>query len=63
MKSQAADREIDDFAHHRLSSSGLVHAANTMRAGPSNVRVAGLAVASTDACEGQDIAKVWQPDF
>src|SRR5579863_2278153 len=30
----------NDFgAHHRLSSSGLVHASNTMRAGPSKVRV------------------------
>jgi hypothetical protein len=29
-----------DFgAHHRLSSSGLVHASNTMRAGPLKVRV------------------------
>src|SRR3954451_18257853 len=30
---------IDFGAHHRLNSSGLVHASNTMRAGPSNVRV------------------------
>src|SRR5450432_2560880 len=30
---------IDFGIHHRLSSSGLVHASNTMRAGPSNVRV------------------------
>src|ERR1700730_14314488 len=30
----------DDFgAHHRLSSSGFVHASNTMRAGPLKVRV------------------------
>src|SRR5277367_6889261 len=30
----------NDFgAHHRLSSSGLVHASNTMRAGPLKVRV------------------------
>src|SRR5438045_4153207 len=30
----------NDFgAHHRFSSSGLVHASNTMRAGPLNVRV------------------------
>src|SRR6267154_1646325 len=30
---------VDFGAHHRLSSSGLVHASNTMRAGPSKVRV------------------------
>ena len=30
----------NDFgAHHRSSSSGLVHASNTMRAGPLTVRV------------------------
>jgi hypothetical protein len=30
---------IDFGAHHRLSSSGLVHASNTRRAGASKVRV------------------------
>src|SRR5215471_1913607 len=30
---------IDFGAHHCLKSSGLVHASNTMRAGPLNVRV------------------------
>src|SRR5262249_12373383 len=30
---------IDLGAHHCLNSSGLVHASNTMRAGPLNVRV------------------------
>src|SRR5271156_668403 len=30
---------IDFGTHHRLSRSGLVHASNTMRAGPLNVRV------------------------
>src|SRR3984885_3939248 len=40
----SASQEIsdtpDDFgAHHLLSNSGLVHASNTMRAGPSKVRV------------------------
>src|SRR3954471_7080237 len=30
---------IDFGAHHCLNSSGLVHASNTMRAGPWNVRV------------------------
>src|SRR5580658_7296512 len=30
----------NDFgAHHRISSSGLVHASNTMRAGPLKVRL------------------------
>src|SRR3954469_5230291 len=33
------DIPIDFGTHHRLNSSGLVHASNTMRAGPSNVRV------------------------
>src|SRR4026208_1669560 len=33
------DMPIDFGAHHRLNSSGLVHASNTMRAGPLNVRV------------------------
>src|SRR4051812_37096562 len=40
----SASQEIkytpNDFgAHHRLSSSGFVHASNTMRAGPLKVRV------------------------
>src|SRR5262245_42589712 len=30
---------IDFGAHHRMNSSGLVQASNTMRAGPSKVRV------------------------
>src|SRR5262245_6208880 len=30
---------IDFGAHHCLNSSGLVHASNTMRAGPSKVRI------------------------
>src|SRR6185437_8484067 len=30
---------IDFGAHHRMSSSGLVHASNTRRAGASKVRV------------------------
>src|SRR5664279_4988753 len=30
---------IDFGTHHRLNSSGLVHASNTMRAGPLNIRV------------------------
>src|SRR5579864_8592571 len=30
---------VDFGAHHRLSSSGLVHASNTMRGGPLKVRV------------------------
>src|SRR6266498_2612418 len=30
---------LDFGAHHRLNSSGLVHASNTMRAGPLKVRV------------------------
>src|SRR4051794_12997674 len=30
---------IDFGAHHRMNSSGLVHASNTMRAGPLKVRV------------------------
>src|SRR3954471_22842161 len=33
------DIPIDFGTHHRLNSSGLVHASNTMRAGPLNVRV------------------------
>src|SRR6202521_1030735 len=33
------DTPNDFGAHHRLSSSGLVHASNTMRAGPLKVRV------------------------
>src|SRR5215211_6081016 len=33
------DMPIDFGAHHRLNSSGLVHASNTMRAGPLNVRI------------------------
>src|SRR5678816_2026495 len=33
------DMPIDFGAHHRLNSAGLVHASNTMRAGPLKVRV------------------------
>src|SRR4026208_2198128 len=33
------DIPIDFGTHHRLNSSGLVHASNTMRAGASKVRV------------------------
>src|SRR6187397_2701154 len=33
------DMPIDFGTHQRLKSSGLVHASNTMRAGPSNIRV------------------------
>src|SRR5215218_2089137 len=33
------DMPIDFGAHHRWNSSGLVHASNTMRGGPSTVRV------------------------
>src|SRR6188474_258434 len=33
------DMPIDFGVHHRLNSSGLVHASNTMRAGPLKVRV------------------------
>src|SRR4249919_3875592 len=33
------DMPIDFGAHHRLNNSGLVHASNTMRAGPLKVRV------------------------
>src|SRR6516164_9478034 len=36
---ESMDRPNDFGAHHRLSSSGLVHASNTMRAGPLKVRV------------------------
>src|SRR5580700_5614597 len=36
---ESRDTPLDFGAHHRLNSSGLVHASNTMRAGPSKVRV------------------------
>src|SRR6202453_3193296 len=36
---ESSDTPVDLGAHHRLSSSGLVHASNTMRAGPLKVRV------------------------
>src|ERR1700730_8693739 len=36
---ESSDMPTDLCAHHRLSSSGLVHASNTMRAGPLKVRV------------------------
>src|SRR5436189_3390260 len=36
---ECRDMPIDFGAHHRLNSSGLVHASNTMRAGPLKVRV------------------------
>src|SRR5580692_9433196 len=36
---ESRDTPVDFGAHHSLSSSGLVHASNTMRAGPLKVRV------------------------
>src|SRR5262249_21849307 len=36
---ESSDTPVDFGAHHRLSSSGLVHASNTMRAGALKVRV------------------------
>src|SRR6202789_985517 len=36
---ESRDTPIDFGTHHRLSSSGLVHASNTMRAGALKVRV------------------------
>src|SRR6187431_1988330 len=36
---ESRDMPIDFGTHHRLNSSGLVHASNTMRAGPLKVRV------------------------
>src|SRR6516165_9472785 len=36
---ESSDTPIDFGAHHRLSSSGWVHASNTMRAGALKVRV------------------------
>src|SRR5512144_2766958 len=36
---ESRDMPIDFGAHHRLNSSGSVHASNTMRAGPLKVRV------------------------
>src|SRR3954462_1089505 len=36
---ESRDIPIDFGTHHRLNSSGLVHASNTMRAGPLTVRV------------------------
>src|SRR5512147_3141085 len=36
---ERSDMPIDFGSHHRLNSSGLVHASNTMRAGPLKVRV------------------------
>src|SRR5688572_31741502 len=36
---ESRDMPIDFGTHHRLKSSGLVHASNTMRAGPLKVRV------------------------
>src|ERR671913_2217878 len=36
---ESRDMPIDLGAHHSLNSSGLVHASNTMRAGPLKVRV------------------------
>src|SRR5687768_6227641 len=36
---ESRDMPIDFGTHHRLNSSGLVHASNTMRAGPLMVRV------------------------
>src|SRR5215475_159444 len=39
MSQESRDMPIDFGNHHRLKSSGLVHASNTRRAGPSKVRV------------------------
>src|SRR4051812_44535540 len=36
---ESSDKPLDFGTHHRLNSSGLVHASNTMRAGPLMVRV------------------------
>src|SRR6186997_1860382 len=36
---ESRDTPIDFGTHHRLNSSGLVHASNTMRGGPLKVRV------------------------
>src|SRR5687767_5345765 len=36
---ECSDMPIDFGTHHRLNSSGLVHASNTIRAGPLKVRV------------------------
>src|SRR4026209_269080 len=36
---ESRDRPVDFGTHHRLNSSGLVHASNTRRAGPLKVRV------------------------
>src|SRR5579863_8264741 len=36
---ESRDTPVDFGAHHRLSSLGVVHASNTMRAGPLKVRV------------------------
>src|SRR5260221_4722514 len=36
---ESRDMPVDFGTHHRVSSSGLVHASNTMRAGPLMVRV------------------------
>src|SRR5215470_16994794 len=36
---ESRDMPIDFGTHHRLNNSGLVHASNTMRAGPLKVRV------------------------
>src|SRR5688572_27357006 len=36
---ESRDRPVDFGTHHRLNSSGLVHASNTRRAGPLMVRV------------------------
>src|SRR5215510_1082414 len=36
---ESKDRPNDFGTHHRLNSSGLVHASNTMRDGPLTVRV------------------------
>src|SRR5262249_30329508 len=39
MSHESTDRANDFGTHQRLNSSGLVHASNTMRAGPLKVRV------------------------
>src|SRR5512134_368834 len=40
MSQESRDMPNDFGTHHRWNSSGLVHASNTMRAGPLKVRVA-----------------------
>src|SRR5688500_9887027 len=41
----------DEGAHQRLTSSGVVHASNTMRAGPLNVRVTTISRSPSSSIE------------